>query len=79
MTTAIQTTDLTLPAYWASYLVNGDASGLSEDDRWAIDRHLARFDLTAGQCLTCDEGERFQWSHDGFGGGAMVLEFTFAR
>jgi hypothetical protein len=31
-----------LPAYWASYLINGDASGMTEHDRKACDAYLAR-------------------------------------
>lgn len=32
----------TLPAYWASYLINGDASGISDNDRNQCDAFLAR-------------------------------------
>jgi hypothetical protein len=34
-----------LPAYWASYLINGDASGISDDDKQAADSWLKHNDL----------------------------------
>ena len=49
------------PGAWASYLINGDASGISPDDRAACDAWIAREGL--GAPVSCvDAG--FRWRHD---------------
>jgi hypothetical protein len=40
----METTTATAPAYWASYLINGDASGIDDDDREACDSWLESLD-----------------------------------
>lgn len=37
----IKTIQYTLPAYWASYLINGDASGLEDGEQATIDAFVA--------------------------------------
>ena len=53
----------TLPAFWASALVNGDFSGLESVDEKILDRWLdARPEL--GGCLSCTEEPGFRKHHD---------------
>jgi len=61
-----------LPAYWASYLINGDASGISDSDKQNCDAWLEHKKLPA----PCDCSEE---SHFGrFEGlGCDLLEYTF--
>ena len=42
MKTQIETLEYTLPAYWASYLINGDASGLKDGEQAAIDAFISK-------------------------------------
>ena len=65
-----------LPAYWASYLINGDASGYTDDEIAEIDRFCAG----KGRCEGCsDETEEFSWRNDANKLGGMVTEFYFER
>lgn len=52
-----------LPAYWAPYLINADATGLSDDEQTAID---AWCDETGvGLCVDCaDDDVEFCHRHD---------------
>jgi hypothetical protein len=36
----MKTTEYTLPSYWGSYLINGDASGLSDSEEQEISEFL---------------------------------------
>ena len=64
----------TLPAYWASYLINGDASGYSDEEIAEIDD----FRAGKGRCEGCsDETEEFSWRNDANKLGGMVTEFYF--
>jgi hypothetical protein len=38
----IKATTYTLPSYWASYLINGDASGLEAGEQETIDAFVAK-------------------------------------
>jgi hypothetical protein len=89
----IDTADFVLPAYWASYLVNGDASGLQdgeqeEIDHWVdaryVDAHLSAdgthtsYKTLAG-CLNVSEESHFSyWNDANTGLGGDVLTYTFA-
>jgi hypothetical protein len=57
----MDTFELTAPSYWASYLINGDSSGLNAVEKLACDDWLKAnriFDV-----LDCvDAG--FRWRHD---------------
>ena len=65
----------TLPAFWASYLVNGDPSGMSDREIRACDAYMAR---CPGSIV--DVGEPyFSWSFDLNGGdakGGDLAEYT---
>jgi hypothetical protein len=66
----MKTEEYKLPMYWASYLINGDASGLFDKEQEEIERFLSRKGL--GACLDCSEEPEFLWSQ-----GADCLTFTF--
>lgn len=75
----LNTETYSLPAYWASYLVNGDASSMEEAEQAQCDRFVA--DKGLGGCLNCSDESSFSRFHDaqyitGFV-AADVLDFTF--
>lgn len=53
----------TAPGAWASYLINGDATGIDDADRAAADRFVAWVD--AGAPVSCDDAGFRRW-HDAF-------------
>jgi len=57
----MRTVTLIAPAHWASYLINGDASGLDRAERWAVDAWLASEGL--GLPVSC-EPAGFTAHHD---------------
>ena len=65
----------TLPAYWASYLINGDDSGLTSLERKEIDCWCRGNNV--GNCLDCSEEAEFAWGNDATDLGGDVLDFTF--
>lgn len=72
----MKTLKATLPAFLASALVNGDSSGLSEDDeKWVKAAH----DYAApGYFVDVSEETWFAWRNElpGFNLGCDVAEFT---
>lgn len=67
------TIEYTLPAYWASYLINGDASGLEDGEQATIDAFLAR----EGNPNLVDCGESyFSHSNDATELGGDVCDYT---
>lgn len=78
----LDTFTATAPACWASYLVNGDASGLEESD-------IAEADAFLAWCCEIDEDDReihgptdveecgFMRSTDGSSLGCDAAEYTF--
>lgn len=53
--------DAIAPSHWASYLINGDDSGLTADEKAAADSWVAREGL--GLPVTCEDAG-FCWRHD---------------
>jgi len=52
-----------LPVYWASYLINGDASGLADGEQEQIDAWCA--ETGVGLCVGCDDDiDEFCHRHD---------------
>lgn len=72
----VKKTVLTLPSHWASYLVNGDASGLSDGERKQCEKTVARHGRTVGQCASCGD-EYFARDSDADLGAGMVCPFFF--
>lgn len=69
---------LTLPSYYASYLINGDASGLTDDEQLAIDKFILEYP-DIGLCVGCSDDSWFAHSNDLGNMGADVKEFYFER
>lgn len=70
-----------LPAPWASYLINGDASGLSADELSTIGRTLVRLGVGAGNCLDMQDEETFSEFHDAWNEQPLAgatADFTFS-
>ena len=74
---AWQTITATAPSAWASYLINGDDSGIEPEDKAACDAWIAREGL--GLPCSCDDAG-FMWRHDAYNEcplGADCQEYTF--
>jgi hypothetical protein len=69
---------LALPSYYASYLIDGDASGFEDDEQAEIDNFLAS-QTGIGLCVGCSEDSWFAGSNDLGNMGADVKEFYFER
>lgn len=67
----------TLPVYWASYLVNGDASGLADGEQAQIDEWCA--ETGVGLCVGVDDNAEFCHRHDAsmYADAGMCCTFTF--
>lgn len=64
----VKTEIYTLPAHWASYLINGDGSSFSlyddgDEELASIDRWLEANNL--GFCIDCSGEAYFSWCNDG--------------
>jgi len=71
-----------LPAHWASALINGDDSGLEEEDLIALEKFERYMALVYKQCWCVDVGEETWFSnyHDATKFGVLpcdVALFTF--
>ena len=65
-------------AYWASYFINGDASGLDDEEQAAADKWFE--DNEVIDVIDCDDESHFSWSY-GFHAdprfkGGELLEYT---
>lgn len=65
--------------YWASYLINGDASGLQEGEETQINEWLECEELTGWTCADVSERSWFAHSNDASTLGGDVAEYTFVR
>lgn len=54
---------LTAPSHWASYLINGDYSGLEINEPNDIRAWLSTYGLTPENCVDCEDAG-FKWKHD---------------
>lgn len=77
--TNLKTETFALPAFWASALVNGDTSGLTDEDETAMNTWLEAEPQLAN-CLGCSDEAQFTKVHDAYGLvlACDCLEFTFA-
>jgi len=57
----LTTITLLLPTPWASYLINGDASGLREGEIESIERALVEHGVTSGECYSVSEESEFRY------------------
>jgi len=62
-----------LPVYWASALINGDDSGLEDDEI----KEINAFCKGLGPCVDVSEEEEFSWTNDANDMGGAVATFTF--
>lgn len=69
--TRLRPITFTLPASWASYLINGDASGLEGDEQDQADTFLDEAKL--GTPVDCED-DGFRWFNDAnhLGGSAAL-------
>jgi hypothetical protein len=65
----------TAPSAWASYLINGDASGIDNDDLAAADAMLETLDLSWP--VDCQDAGFIHRPDFGFGGDCQT--YTFLR
>lgn len=66
--------DYVLPSCWASYLVNGDASGLEEHEKGNVDTFLAKEGLR--ECCDCSAESFFSHRPDsGLAGDCLNYRF----
>ena len=72
----MQTETYTLPAHWAPYLINGDDSGLTDEEKAEIDNWLDTCPHL-GSCLGCSDEPEFNWHNDAGTLACDCLEFTF--
>jgi uncharacterized protein YggL (DUF469 family) len=75
----VEFTQIKGAAYWASYLINGDASGLDERERALADTWLERNDIV--NVVDCADEAHFTWNYDLHTGDVMarggdVLDYT---
>ena len=71
------TETFTLPVYWASYLVNDDASGLEDNEQDEIDAWL---DANApGVCVDVSEDYGFCHTNDANNIGGDCAVYTFMK
>lgn len=65
-----------LPAYWASYLINEDASGITPEDKAHADRFMKTRNLPFP--VSCSDESWFQkWNDSDNGLAGDVMEFYF--
>ena len=71
----IETTTFTLPSHWASYLINGDASGLDDNEITEIDEFLAA--NPGWSCIGCEEFGFFSNTNDAGTLAGDCLKYDF--
>lgn len=77
----IEIEEFTLPAHWASFLVNGDDSGLERADRQEIEEWERRVERRGWSfhCVDVSEDTFFARRNDANTLGATCARFTFHR
>ena len=80
-----ETDVVTLPAYWASALINGDFSSFETDAR-ELEAYLTQVQLLESDGWQvvgiADEEPRFTWNYDRYGGtarGGDVVDYIVIR
>lgn len=65
--------EFTLPAYWASYLINGDCSGMEYNEIMEVDAWLSKH-RDIGICVSCSD-EQYFGTFNGL--GCDLLDYAF--
>lgn len=76
----MKTETATLPSHWASALINGDFSGMSEADEAEL-AHILDLNPEWNQPVDCEE-VGFCWAHDATPYGVLAgdcSKYTFLR
>jgi hypothetical protein len=74
----LTTTTLTLPAHWASYLINGDADTMDDTEACIA----SECEKLYGACVDCSDEPTFCRYHDATADGVLAgvcLAFTFIQ
>ena len=50
-----------LPIYWASFLINGDSSGLEDGEETLIKETLDYLELSSFECASVSDDYSFRW------------------
>lgn len=66
-----------LPAYWASALINADESGMSDNDTKELNEWLAK--ENPGSCVGCSDEQYFAHCNDATKLGGDCLDFYFRK
>lgn len=66
-----------LPAHWASALINGDTSGMTDDEEREMDQWLDS--ASPGWCVACSDETFFSRTTDAGTLAGDCLEFTFQK
>ena len=80
-----ETDTITLPAYWASAIINGDYSSLEDPAEAQRCRDVVSFWAQAGwDIVDCEEEARFTWHYQSADPGADctggdVLDYTMIK
>ena len=68
-----------LPIYWASFLINGDSSGLEDGEENLIKETLDYLELSSSECVAVSDDYSFRWGRsdlpDLLGGDYAVYTF----
>ena len=67
----------TLPAHWASYLINGDDSGLDVGEALEVRDWLKGRPFLC-EALSCESEEKFSWGNDASSLAGSTVEVTFS-
>jgi hypothetical protein len=78
----MQTIDLLLPSHWACALINGDLSGLDEEDDKSFEAFVDDMLKEYGscRCISCGDDPDFRRWHDAVAYGVLACDvdiFTF--
>ena len=50
-----------LPIYWASFLINGDSSGLEDGEEYLIKETLEHLELSSSECVSVSDDYSFRY------------------
>ena len=78
----MQTIDLLLPSHWACALINGDLSGMDDDELGGFERFVSDMVKEHGscRCISCADDPDFRRWHDAVAYDVLACDvdtFTF--